>query len=182
MANLTLKLLLAGLLLAGRKKGLKDLFRLTAEAFGQEPPDLRGSSRAEILLNYARFTRAEAERSLAGGTAPALREKLHDRSLRLGRDIHSRLPIRDRADAAAALRALYRLLAIELAVDARGNVTIRRCYLAAHYTPEVCRFMSAMDQGIVAGFCGGQLAFSQRLTEGADCCRARIDRPDGKNE
>ena len=80
MANLTLKLLLAGLHLAGRKKGLKDLFRLTAEAFGQEPPALRGLSRGEILLDYARFTRAEAEKSLAGGTASAVREKLHDRS------------------------------------------------------------------------------------------------------
>lgn len=182
MANLTLKLLLAGLLLAGRKKGLQNLFRLTAEAFGQDPPDLRGLSSGEILLNYARFTRAEAERSLAGGTAPAQREKLHDRSLRLGREIRSRLPIRSRADAAAALRSLYRMLAIDLAVDDRGEVTIRRCSLAAHYTPEVCRFMSAMDEGIVAGLSGGQLVFSRRLTEGADRCRARILWPDGENE
>lgn len=181
MANLTLKLLLAGLLLAGRKKGLKDLFQLTAEAFGQAPPDLRGLSRGEILLDFARFTRAEAERSLAGGTAPALREKLHDCSLRLGRDIRSRLPIRSRADAAAALRFLYRTLAIDLAVDDRGEVTVRHCSLAAHYTPEVCRFMSAMDEGIVAGLSDGRLAFSRRLTEGADRCLARIDW-DGENE
>ena len=182
MASPTLKLLLAGLTLAGGKKGLKDLFRLTAEAFGQAPPALRGLSRGEILLDYARFTRAEAEKSLAKGTAPAVRENLRDRSLRLGRDIRSRLPIRSRADAAAALRFLYRMLDIDLAVDARGEVTIRRCSLAAHYTPEVCCFISAMDEGIVAGLCGGRLVFSRRLTEGADCCRARIDWPDDKNE
>ncbi len=181
MANLPLRILLAGLLTAGRKKGLKDLFKLTAEAFAQAPPDLRGLSRGEILLNYGRFTRAEAERSLAGGTAQAVREKLRDRSRRLGRDIRSRLPIRSRADAAAALRSLYRMLAIDLAVDARGDVTVRRCSLAAHYTPEVCLFMSAMDEGIVAGLSDGRLVFTRRLTEGADCCRARIDW-DGKNE
>lgn len=182
MANLTLKLLLASLLFAGRKKGLKDLFQLTAEAFGQEPPDLRGLSRGEILLHYARFTRGEAEKSLARGTAPAVRESLRDRSARLGRDIRSRLPIRSRADAAATLRFLYRTLAIDKAIDARGDVTIRRCFLAAHYTPEVCRFMSAMDEGIVAGLCDGRLVFSQRLTEGADRCRARIRWADGENE
>ena len=62
------------------------------------------------------------------------------------------------------------------------TVTIRRCFFAAHYPPEVCRFMSAMDEGIVAGLCGGRLVFSQRLTEGADCCRARIEWPGAENE
>ncbi|MCU0237666.1 MAG: hypothetical protein MUC72_11380 [Acidobacteria bacterium] len=181
MANLTLRLMLGGLLLAGRKKGLRDLFRLTAEAFGQAPPDLRGLSPDEILLKYAHFTRTEAERSLAGATAQTLRESLRERCQGLGRDLRSRLPIRSRADAAAALRALYRLLAIDLAVDARGEVTVRRCSLAAQYTPEVCGFMSAMDEGIVAGLSDGRLVFSRRLTEGADRCLARIDW-DGENE
>ncbi len=182
MANLTLKLLLAILPLAGRKKGLEDLFRLTAAAFGREVPDLQGRSRGEMLLDYARFTRGEAEKSLAGGTASSVRKDLHGRSVRLGRDIRSRLPIRSRADAAAALRYLYRLLAIDKAIDAEGAVTIRRCFFAAHYTPEVCRFMSAMDEGIVAGLCGGRLVFSQRLTEGGDRCRARIEWQGGENE
>lgn len=182
MANLPLKLLLAGLIVSGGKKGLKDLFRLTAEAFGQEPPDLRGLTRREILLDFARFTRAGAERSLAAGTEPALRQSLHDHSRRLGREVRSRLPIRSRADAITALQALYRLLAIDLTVDDRGEVTVRRCSLAAHYPPPVCRFMSAMDEGIVSGLCGGRLIFSQRLTEGGDRCRARIAWPDGESE
>lgn len=181
MANLTLRLILAGLRLAGRKRGLKDLFCLTADAFSQESPDLRSLSCGEILQSYARFTRVAAEESLAAGTAQAVRERLREHSRRLGRDIRSRLPIRSRADEAAALRALYRLLAIDLAVDSQGNVTIRRCSLADHYPPEVCRFMSAMDEGIVAGLSNGRLVFSARLTEGADRCLARIER-DGENE
>ncbi len=93
----------------------------------------------------------------------------------------SRLPIRSRVDAAAALRTLYRLLAIDLALDARGEVTIRHCSLADHYTPEVCRFMSAMDEGIVAGLSNGRLVFTRRLTENADRCLARIEW-EGENE
>jgi hypothetical protein len=97
------------------------------------------------------------------------------KSCATARYIRSRLPIRSRADAVAALSALYRTLDIDKAVDATGGVTIRRCSLAAHYTPEVCRFMSAMDEGIVAGLSDGRLVFSARLTEGAERCRGRIE-------
>ena len=35
--------------------------------------------------------------------------------------------------------------------------------------------MSAMDRGLLAGLAGGgELAFSQRITEGHPCCRARF--------
>ena len=181
MANLRLKLLLALLPLAGRKKGLADLYRLTAAAFGREVPALRGQSRGEMLRGYARFTRGEAERSLAQGTAPAVRKELYDRSLRLGRDVRAALPVRSRADGASALHALYRTLDIDKRVDPQGRVTVRKCSFTSCYTPEVCRFMSAMDEGIVAGLCGGRLDFSERLTEGAGACRAVITWPDGEN-
>ncbi|HEX7502149.1 MAG TPA: hypothetical protein VF451_01910, partial [Acidobacteriota bacterium] len=68
MANLSLRLRLAALALAGRKKGLADLFRLTAAAFGQETPELGGLSRRDMLDGYARFTRSQAEKALATGT------------------------------------------------------------------------------------------------------------------
>ena len=182
MANLTLKLLLALLPIIGRKKGLADLFRLTAAACDQEVPDLRGRSRREILLAFALFTRNEAERALAMGTADALRINLFERSADLGRAIRSRLPMRSRADAAAAIQRLYGLLDIDMRIAANGEVTIGRCFFATGYTPETCRFMAAMDEGIVAGICGGRLVFSQRLSEGAEACRARIEWPDGENE
>ena len=182
MANLTLRLRLAALPLAGRKKGLADLFRLTAAAFGQELPELRGLSRREMLLAYARFTRAQAETALAKGTAAGVRANLYAAALRLGRDVRGKLFLRTRGDAAAALHAMYRLLAIDKQVDARGALTVKRCFFASHYTPEVCRFMAAMDEGIVAGLCGGRLVFSQRLTEGGDSCRGVISWPDGENE
>jgi hypothetical protein len=182
MANLTLRMLLAILPFARRRKGLADLYRLTAAAFGREIPALRSQSRGEMLLGYARFTRDEAEQSLARGTETAVRKELYGRSLRLGKDIRSQLPIRSRADAAAALHSLYRLLAIDMAVDPQGGVRVDRCFFASHYTPEVCRFISAMDEGIVAGLCEGRLVFSNRITDGAEQCRARIEWPEKENE
>jgi len=182
MANLTLKLLLGILPIVGGKKGLIELFRLTASAFGQEVPDLRGRSRREILLAFARFTRSEAERSLAAGTEATLRINLYESSADLGRAIRRRLPIRSRADAATAIQRLYGLLDIDMKIASGGAVMIGRCFFAARYTPETCRFMAAMDEGIVAGICGGRLVFSERLSEGAGACRAHIEWPDGEHE
>lgn len=178
MANLTLKLVLAGLQLAGGKKGLETLFQATAAAFGRELPDLRGLSRRDVLLCYARFTRQEAEKAISGGTSAIVRENLYEHSLRLGRKIRSTLPLRGRSDEAAALSGLYRLLEIDCTIDARGVLTVERCFFARHYTPAVCRLISAMDEGIVAGISGGRLVFSRRLTEDATACSARIAWPD----
>ena len=182
MANLKLKLLLAGFTLAGRKKGLQDLFRLTAAAFGREVPALRGQSRGEMLGSYARFTGGQVQQALAAGTSAGVRKTLYETSRQMGRDIRARLPIRSRSDAAAALHCLYACWPSTRKSMPGARSTVRRCFFAAYYTPEVCRFISAMDEGIVAGICGGRLVFSQRLTEGADCCRGRIGWPDGESE
>jgi hypothetical protein len=182
MANLTLKLLLAVLPLAGGKKRLAELFRVTAAAFGRQAPDLHGLSRREMLRRYAQFTRAQAEESMSAGSSDGIRKKLFDNSRSLARDIRRRLPIRSRADETAVLRFLYRSLDIDKQVDAQGAVRIRRCFFASQYSPEVCRFMAAMDEGMVAGICGGRLVFSQRLTEGAEACRGLITWPQGADE
>jgi hypothetical protein len=181
MANLTLALLLNCLPLAGRRKALDDLLRLTAAAFGQECPEWRGSSHRERLRQFAQFSRSQAERTIEKGTALTVRKILFENARSLGQELRARLPIRDRADVAATLHHLYRVLAIDLAVDPMGAVTVRRCFFESCYSPEICRFISALDEGIVAGICGGRLVFSERLTEGAGACRARIEWPAGKN-
>jgi hypothetical protein len=182
MANLTLKLLLGIFPPVAGKKSISELFRLAAAAFDREIPDLRGRSRAEMLLDFARFTRDGAERALAGANAAAERKNLYERSADLGRAVRRRLPIRSRADAAAAIRRLYGLLDIDMKIASGGAVTVKRCFFATRYTPETCRFMAAMDEGIVAGICGGRLVFAERLSEGAACCRARIEWPEVGNE
>ena len=181
MANLTLRLLLNCLPLASRRKALDDLLRLTAAAFGQECDPWRGSSHHERLSRFAQFSRSQAEKAIEKGTALTVRKSLYENARHLGQDLRARLPIRSRADVAATLHHLYRMLAIELAVDPRGAVAVRRCFFESFYSPEICRFISALDEGIVAGICGGRLVFSQRLTEGANACRARIEWPAGEN-
>ena len=71
---------------------------------------------------------------------------------------------------------MYDAIGVDFRGDAAGVVTVSRCYFSDVYTPEVCRLVSALDEGLLAGLAGGgRLTFSQRLTEGAVCCRARFE-------
>ena len=79
----------------------------------------------------------------------------------------------------AAARILYRALEIDLRGDEDGAIVVRRCAFSPRYSPEVCGLMSAADAGLLAGLAaGGRLAFSARLSEGADSCRARFTFPE----
>jgi hypothetical protein len=155
------------------KKSLKDLFALTAHAFGKETPDLRAVPWAECLRQYAVFTRAEVERSLAEGPDSAsVRERLAKSASAFGRSLRARLGIRTPREALDGLAALYGAIEIDFRADNTGGVTISRCFFSQYYTPEVCRFVSALDEGLAAGFTGRKLQFIQRITEGNACCRA----------
>jgi hypothetical protein len=156
------------------KKSLNDLAALTAEAFGTEAPDLRALSWAECLRRYALFTREEVGRALADGTEMStLKDRLRTGAAALGRSLRARLGIRTLREARDGLALLYGALEIDFNADATGDVTIPRCSFSAYYTPDVCRVVSALDEGLAAGFTGGgRLHFVQRITEGAPCCRA----------
>jgi hypothetical protein len=56
-----------------------------------------------------------------------------------------------------------------------GEITVRRCPFSDVYSVEVCRLVGALDSGLLAGLSGGdRLEFTQRITEGAPCCLARL--------
>ena len=75
-----------------------------------------------------------------------------------------------------AARWLYRVLGIAFQGTADGAITIRRCAFSDVYSGPVCRLISALDRGVLAGLAGGgQLTFQTRLTEGAAVCRACFD-------
>ncbi len=156
------------------KQSLKDLFTLTAHAFGKEAPDLRNIPWAESLRQYAVFTRAEVERTLAEGSDIfPVKARLKNDATALGHLLRARLGIRTTQEALDGLAVLYSAIEIDFRADNRGGVTISRCLFSRHYTPEVCRFVSALDEGLAAGFtAGGRLQFSQRITEGSACCKA----------
>ncbi|MCJ7486279.1 MAG: L-2-amino-thiazoline-4-carboxylic acid hydrolase [Candidatus Aminicenantes bacterium] len=107
-----------------------------------------------------------------------IRQRLFNEALRLGREIARELGVSTFQEAMTAARILYRGLKIDFRGDRQGDIVIRRCSFSRHYSPGVCRLMSALDAGILSGLAGGgELEFAQRLTEGADCCRAHFSFP-----
>jgi hypothetical protein len=159
-----------------KRQALVQLFRATAAAFQADMPRLSGLSREQCLLAYARFTADQADEALRqGGDLSALQERLYRNAYRLGRMLRWLLRVRSVDDVMALSRFLYDILDSDFDGSDSGEITIRRCYFSSYYSPEVCQVMSAMDRGLLAGLAGGgELIFSQRVTEGHPCCRARF--------
>jgi hypothetical protein len=139
-------------------------------------PRLSGLSREQCLLEYARFTAEGVEAALRRGDDPAeLQERLYRNAYRLGQAPGRMLRVRDVEDVMALGRLLYGILEIEFQGNHGGEITINRCYFSSFYSPEVCQAMSAMDHGLLAGLAGGgNLVFTQRITEGRPCCCAHF--------
>ena len=163
-----------------KRQALVQLFRVTAAAFQADMPRLSGLSREQCLLAYARFTAERADKALRqGGDLSELQERLYRNAYRLGRTPGWLLRVRSVDDVMTLCRFLYGILDIDFdgssSDSGDGEITIGRCYFSDFYSPEVCRVMSALDRGLLAGLAGGgDLAFSQRITEGHCCCRARF--------
>lgn len=173
--TLLLRLLALTLPDAVKSRMLAQLAAATADAFQRPSPDLRGLPFAERLRRYALFTRDEAELSLRSGDADAVRARLHENARRLGTQLRRSLRIRDIDQALAAGQALYRVIGIDLQPGARGQVTVGSCYFADFYSGPVCRLISALDEGLFDGLSGGgRFEFSERMTEGCEVCRARL--------
>jgi hypothetical protein len=158
------------------RSALRQLFDATASAFGCDPPDLRGLTHGELIQRYAAFTTGCAERALADRSeADAAARRMLSNACALGESLRRRLGVRTRAEALRAARVAYRMLAIDLRADEWGSVVVDRCAFAAWYSPGVCRLMSSLDAGLLAGLTqGGRLRFSERITEGRPRCLAAI--------
>jgi len=161
---------------AVKRNALVWLFRATAAAFGCVTPTLQGLSREQCLSAYTMFTTDHAEAALTSSDGlAALQERLYGSAYRLGRVPGRLLCVRSVADVMTLGHFLYGILDIEFAGSGSGEIAIPRCHFSSFYSPEVCRLMSAMDRGLLAGLAGGgELVFWQRITEGQSCCRARF--------
>lgn len=162
-----------------RKKKLLELLRLTALAFGAPAPSVEGLSLADVRRAYAEFSRTMAERALARpADLESVQRRLFDEAERLGREIRAELRVSTPREAMTAAKVLYRELDIHFEGDGEGRIVMRRCFFSQVYSAEVCRLISRLDAGLLAGLAGGGvLEFSERLTEGAGCCRARFTFP-----
>lgn len=157
-----------------KKKKLEELFACTASALDCEAPSLRGRAYDECLREYALFTTREIEESIAQARdLETIKDRLYQNAYRLGAELAQSFHITTMQDVMRMGRILYRTLAIDFRGTAQGEVTITKCYFSKFYSSQICQVMSALDAGVVAGLSGGaQLVFTERITEGSDCCRA----------
>ena len=159
-----------------RKRKLGDLFLLTARAFNATLPPLERLSWADLCLRYGEFSRELAGKAVQNPEGFELvKRRLFDGSFQLGQELRRELMVSSAKDAMAAARILYKTLQMDFRGNERGDIVIRKCFFSRLYSAEVCRLMSSVDAGILAGLVGGDtLDFTQRLTEGHDCCRAHL--------
>ena len=157
---------------------LRELYLATARAFDAAPPARLGRlSHAALLESYAAFTKAKRSAFSRTRSRTALvEERLYREARALGDRLRRALKLRTPGEIMAASKILYAALGIDFEGREPGEVTIRRCYFSRFYTAGICRMMSSADAGVAAGLSGGgRLAFSQRITEGADVCLARLE-------
>jgi hypothetical protein len=159
-----------------RKGMLAELFKATADAFGCPLPVLDNSHYDEQLHAYALFTRNQAEKALqAKSDLAAVRKKLYENSFFLGKKIRKWFAVNTLEDVMEIGKLLYRTIGVEMKGKANGDMVMDQCYFSQLYSPAVCDLISSLDDGIFSGISGGRrVVFSQRLTEGCECCRAKL--------
>jgi hypothetical protein len=159
-----------------KRRLLDDLTHITAEALGGSPPHWRSRAFESRLQQYAAFSAAAAGRLLAAGDQAAVAEaraRLQASAAGLGASLRRRLGVRQTGDVMRALVLLYQHIGIDFQLAGPGQVKVTRCAFASIYDEQVCRLVSALDEGVAGGLSAGwRLRFSERLTSGASCCRA----------
>ena len=158
------------------KETLAELFEATADAFECRAPMLDHLSYKERLRAYALFTSDQAEQGLESGCGiPAIKTQLYQNAYALGDKLRKWFGVGTMEEVMALAQILYRAIGVEIQGDAQGNVTVKRCYYSQFYSAPVCDLISALDDGVLSGLSGGgRLVFSERLTEGRECCRAKL--------
>ena len=171
-----LKLLPQNLPVFIRAEILAELFEATADAFACPVPTLDHLSNDERLLTYALFTREHAEKALQSGRDVAdIKTQLYRNAYPLGAKLSKWPGVDTMKDVLELGQILYRAIGVEIQGDSQGNLTVKRCYFSQFYSGPVCDLISALDDGVFSGLSGGgRLVFSERLTEGRQCCRAKL--------
>lgn len=134
--------------------------------------DALGGTRPDLYA-FREFSAACMEAALESPAYAAVRkERLRELAFELGTKVRRALRPSDRR-LPSLIRLLYSSIGIDVECTVPGSFTFRRCYFSERYTPELCDFMSAFDDGFVSGLCGGgSLVFSARIPEGCPCCLA----------
>jgi hypothetical protein len=158
-----------------QKSRLIELFRATADAFQRPSPRLRGYSLDQRLTIYALFTAVNVEGSIRRGDEYQVKGCLYRNARQIGEKIRAQLKIQSLEEVMEACEVIYKALKIEFHGDSQGQICIPNCFFSSYYSPDVCRVISSLDEGLLTGLSGGlRLKFSRRITEGGECCRAQL--------
>ena len=159
-----------------RRAILRELIAAIARAFARPCPPMSGLSAEELLACAIDVSNRWAEDALGRvADRSEIQRRLFSEAFALGRRARRRLGVRSEEEGLAAASVLYDAIGIEFSSRHGGSVLVPRCAFAGAYGPDICRLMSAMDSGLIAGLTGSAgLRFTQRLTEGAVACRASV--------
>ena len=157
-----------------KKQYLQQLFDLTASAFQDQAPQVQRLSFKQGLLQFARYSKAQAETAIQlKQDLQLIKSSLYHHAFQLGRSIRKRFKIKTAREIIILSKVIYRVLGIDFDADLDGEVLIKKCFFSQFYSREICEVISAIDEGMAAGLSdGGELSFTQRMTAGKDCCRA----------
>lgn len=157
-----------------KKRKLEELFILTAHAFECEVPPTKHLTYEQCLHEYAVFTKLQTEKYLKDPiNIYKLKERLYQAAYKLGRELRKDFGIANRDEVISVMKVIYNMLGIDLRTSSEKEINIPKCYFSSYYSPEICKVISSLDEGIAAGLSGGRnLRFYQRITEGHSCCRA----------
>lgn len=159
-----------------KKAKLNELLGCTAAAFNCPVPSFNKLSYDDCLVKYAEFTREEAEKALRSGhELHQIKRNLYQNAYQLGQNLRKSFHITTTQDVMTMGRILYRVIGIDFQGTGQGEIIISQCFFSQFYSSQVCQLISSLDQGLLAGLAGGgQLVFSQRITEGQSCCQAHF--------
>jgi len=173
--NLRLKILKFWIPSYVKKERLKQLFRLTADAFGCETELRDNFPYSKLLKSYAVFVQDQSRIAcMELRDICSIKQKLYQNAYKTGLEFRKSLNIHGVSEVMEFSRIFYRLLGINFSGQKSGEFVIDKCFFANHFSPETCSLISSLDEGIAAGLSDGKLIFSQRKTEVKDCCRGLL--------
>lgn len=158
-----------------KRRALHELSEATAEAFQCKAPSVDGLSFQECLTEYALFTTHEAQRAIQQQSQAEAKHRLYENACRLGQRLKRGFRIGTIEEVMQMGEVVYGILRIDFHGGSQGDVLISRCFFSSFYSPDVCRIIASLDEGLLAGLSGGgKLSFSRRITEGGGCCQAHL--------
>jgi hypothetical protein len=159
-----------------KKRELMKLFRITASAFETTVPSMAGLSFEECLEEFAHFTKKEVDHSInKNGEIQKIQDRLYQGAYEFGNKFRKRFRVSSIGDVMAVGRLLYGILGINFQGTTQGTITISKCLFSHTYSSSTCRTISSLDAGMIAGLSGGGImAFSGRIKDGFESCKAQF--------